>query len=45
MHLSQVTRHDIQLVSYLNHLGFFFNNLTAMVWEFLLNLIGMVMRV
>jgi hypothetical protein len=42
MHLSQVNRHDITLVSYLNHLGFFFNNLTALVWEFLLNLIGLV---
>jgi hypothetical protein len=45
LHQSQVTRHDIQLVSYLNHLGFFFNNLTAMVWEFLLYLIGLVMKV
>jgi subtilisin family serine protease len=45
LHLSQINRHDIQLVSYLNHLGFFFNNLTAMVWEFLLYLIGLVMKV
>jgi subtilisin family serine protease len=45
MHLSQVIRHDIQLVSYLNHLGFFFNNLTALIWELLLNLIGLVMKV
>ena len=45
MHLSQVNQHDIQLVSYLNHLGFFFNNLTALIWEFLLKLFGVVMRV
>ncbi|MBW6466534.1 MAG: S8 family serine peptidase [Brevefilum sp.] len=42
MHLGQVTRHDIQLVSYLNHLGLFLNNLTALVWEFLLYLVGLV---
>jgi subtilisin family serine protease len=42
---SQVTRHDILLVSYLNYLGLFFNNLTALVWEFVLNLIGLVMKV
>jgi hypothetical protein len=45
LHQSQVTRHDIQLVSYLNYLGIFFNNLTALIWEFLLNLIGLVMKV
>jgi hypothetical protein len=42
LHLSQITRHDIQMVSYLNYLGLFFNNLTAMVWEFLLSLIGLL---
>ena len=41
---SQVNRHDITLVSYLNHLGFVFNNLLSLIWELLLSLIMLIRR-
>lgn len=38
----EVIRHDVTLVSYLNHLGMIFNNLLTLVWEFLVNLFGIL---
>jgi subtilisin family serine protease len=35
---NMVNRHDITLVSFINHLGFVFNNLLSLIWEFLLSL-------
>jgi subtilisin family serine protease len=37
-----VTRLDISLVSYWNHLGLIFNNLLALIWEFLQGLFWLV---
>jgi hypothetical protein len=38
----EVIRHDVTLVSYLNHLGIIFNNLMTLVWEFFVNLFGLL---
>lgn len=42
MRQDEVNRHDFTLVSYSNHLGLVFNNLLALIWEFLLNLFGLL---
>ncbi len=41
-HHSEVTRHDITLVSFINHLGFVFNNLLTLVGDFLMSLLLMM---
>jgi len=42
MRQDEITRHDLTLVSTLNHLGMVFNNLLALLWEFLQGLFGIV---
>ncbi len=42
MRQGEVNRHDFTLVSYANHLGLVFNNLLSLIWEFLLNLFGLL---
>ena len=39
---SEVSHQDITLVSYINHLGFVFNNLLTLIWEFLMGLLMLI---
>ena len=42
IHQNEVTRHDITLVSFINHLGFVFNNLLTLIWDFILGLLLLI---
>lgn len=42
LHRSAVNRYDLQMVSYLNHVGLVFNNLSLLVWDYAQGLFHLV---